>query len=353
VKPWLVLTFAPGHVNDGIGDFSSNLAEALGALHPTDVFVRHDSWRELEGIDPASVGGVIVQYFPQAYLRGDVRHLVRWLGRVRASGARVVTTVHEFWPPADGRLRRAAARFMFRRLLRTLARSSDRVVVTRPSALADLAEAVRPIKEAGAVIIPVGASIRPPGERAPLPGEPVAKATPTRLIMFGQPAAMDAAVVSGVARWMASTPGVSLEWVARSADEMRAARRAFGADPNARVTFSGGVPADELSRRLSAATIGLAPNVNGTSTRRGTFVAFLGHGLPVVATSGPNTGDDLLAAEPCLFAPEGDAAAFVTALDQLTADPARQAAMGRTARAFYDRTLAWPHIAAAYAALLQ
>jgi len=26
---------------------------------------------------------------------------------------------------------------------------------------------------------------------------------------------------------------------------------------------------------------------------------------------------------------------------------------GRPARAFYDRTLAWPHIAAAYAALLQ
>lgn len=346
--PWRVITFAPGGVHDGIGDFSALLASALETRHPTGMTVRCESWRELDGLDPASLGGVVLQYFPQAYLGGDFRHLVRWLERARAVRVPIVTTVHEFWPPADGTLRRALARWLFRRLLRTLVRLSDHVVVTRPSALQDLAEAVRTHR---AVVIPVGASVLPPGERPALPGEPVTKAPPVTLIMFGQPAAMDGAVVAAVSQWVAAT-GASLEWVARSADEMRQAWQRFGADPRARVTFSGGVPADELSRRFSAATIGLAPNVNGASTRRSTFVALLGHGLPIVATSGPNTGEALIDAAPCLFSPEGEPGPFVDALTALAADPGRQEAFGRRAREFYDRTLAWPRVADAYASLL-
>lgn len=349
-RPWRVLTFAPAGVSDGIGDFSERLASALGAHHPAGTFVRRATWRELDAVDPATLGGVVIQYFPQAYLHGDFRYLVRWLERARAAGVPIVTTVHEFWPPADGTFRRAAARWLFRRLLRTLVRASDHVVVTRPSALHDLAEAVRTDR---AVVIPVGTSVLPPGERPAFPDEPVAKLPPTKLVMFGQPAAMDGAVLAAVSRWVAATPGASLEWVARSAGEMQDAWRRFGADPGARVTFSAGVPADDLSRRFSAATIGLAPNVNGTSTRRGTFVALLGHGLPIVATSGPNTGEALVEAAPCVFSPEGEPAPFVDRLAALAADPERQAALGRAAREYYDRTLAWRHIADAYATLLK
>lgn len=347
--PWRVLTFAPAGVSDGIGDFSDLLAVALGAHHPTGTIVRRGTWRELDAVDPATLGGVVLQYFPQAYLHGDFRYLVRWLERARVARVPIVTTVHEFWPPADGTFRRAVARWLFRRLLRTLVRVSDHVVVTRPSALHDLAEAVHTDR---AVVIPVGTSVLPPGERPALPGEPVAKAPPTKLVMFGQPAAMDSAVVAAVSRWVAATPAASLEWVSRSAEEMRDAWRRFGADPAAAVAFSAGVSADELSRRFSAATIGLAPNVNGTSTRRGTFVALLGHGLPVVATSGPNTGEALIDAAPCLFSPEGEPGPFVDRLAALAADPRRQAELGRSAREYYDRVLAWRHIGESYAKLL-
>jgi glycosyltransferase involved in cell wall biosynthesis len=348
-RPWRVLTFAPAGVNDGIGDFSALLGSALATHHPTETFVRRESWRELDAVDPAALGGVVIQYFPQAYLHGDFRYLVRWLERARRADVVVVTTVHEFWPPADGSFKRAAGRWLFRRMLRTLVRLSDRVVLTRPSAVLDLGEAVRTDR---VTVIPVGTSVLPPSERPALPGEPVAKASGTRLVMFGQPAAMDGAVVAAVSRWLTTTDGASLEWVARSADEMRDAWRRFGADPAARVTFSSGVPADELSRRLSAASIGLAPNVNGTSTRRGTFVALLAHGLPVVATSGPNTGDELVEAAPCLFSPEGEPDPFVAHLAALAADPARRDALGRVAHEYYDRTLAWRHVAGAYAQLL-
>lgn len=348
-RPWRVITFAGAGVHDGIGDFSALLGAALNECHPTSVFVRGGSWRELDAVDPSALGGVVIQYFPQAYLHGDFRHLVRWLERARASGVPILTTVHEFWPPADGTFRRAAGRWLFRRLLRTLVRLSDRVVVTRPSAVLDLAEAAPTDR---VTVIPIGSSVLPPRERPLRPGEPVAKLPPVRLLMFGQPAAMDGRIVAAVSRWVAATPSASLEWVARSADEMRAAWQRFGANPAARVTFSGGVPADELSRRMSAATIGLAPNVNGTSTRRGTFAALLAHGLPIVATSGPNTGDALVEAAPCQFSPEGEPEIFVGHLVSLAADPVRQDVLARSARDYYDRTLAWRHIAAAYAELL-
>lgn len=341
--PWWVLSASGPGVFDGIGDFASHLTEALRAYGPAELFVRRESWRELGAIDPASTAGVIVQYFPQAFLRGDFRHLLRWLARVRAAGHPVVVTVHEFWPPLNGSLRRAAAQFVFKRMLRSLVRASTMAVVTHPDGRHDLARAVHTSR---VTMIPIGAAV--------LPGsEPVAKSSGVKLVMFGQPTGMHGATLRAVAAWMARTPGASLKWFSRSEDEMRQSWRNTLGLPTDRVTFSGGLPAPEVSRRLRAAHIALAPNENGASTRRSTVSAFFAHGLPIVALDGENTSEELPESGACLWAPEGEPAVFVAALDALVPDAARQSALGARAAAFYETRLSWPRIAGAYAELLR
>jgi len=341
--PWIVLSPFGGGVNDGIGDFADRLTSALGAIHPTQLVVRRASWRELDAIDPARTGGVIVQCYPPAFLRGDFRHLLRWLARVRASGAHVVVTLHEFWPPLNGSFRRAAAQWVFKRVVRALVRASTMAVVTQPLGRVKLADAVRTDR---VTVIPIGAAV--------LPGaESVAKADGIQLVMFGQPAALQGDTLRAVAAWLARTPGASLEWCARSADEMRSAWTEAWQLPADRVRFSGGLPAAELSRRLRAGHIALAPNASGTSTRRSSVSALLAQGLPIVAIDGEETSDALRESGAFMWAADGEPAAFVAALDALAADPARQAALSARASAYFDEHLSWPRLAGAYAALLK
>lgn len=340
--PWLILTVTGPGVFDGIGDFSGALAESLRAYRPTELVVRRESWSELDAIDPARTAGVLVQYFPQAFMRGDLRHILRWLARVREAGRPVVITVHEFWPPLDGTFRRAIAQWLFRRTLRSLVRTATVTVVTYPHAIDVLALAVRAER---AEVIPVGSTVLPIGPRDPDPDG-------CRVVMFGQPAALDAGVLRAVSGWLQRTPSASLDWLARSAEEMRAHWTSALQLPVDRVTFSGGLPAEDVSRHLRRGCVAIAPSANGASTRRSGFIALLAHGLPVVATDGITTPPALRQSGACVWAPEGQPDAFVAELDALVRDPARQAASSSAALAFFAEQLSWSAIAAAYARAL-
>ena len=62
-----------------------------------------------------------------------------------------------------------------------------------------------------------------------------------------------------------------------------------GLDPSITVESPGFLDADELSIKIAASDLFLAPLLDGISTRRGTVMLALQHGLPVVGTSGPLT----------------------------------------------------------------
>jgi glycosyltransferase involved in cell wall biosynthesis len=338
---WRVLSAAgPGRF-DGIGDFASSLTEALRGFGAAELFVRQESWAELEQIDVASTAGVIVQYYPQAFLRGDLRRMLRWLDRVRAAGRPVVLTVHEYWPPLDGTVRRAAVRLLFRRMLRACIRRSTSVVASQERSAHELALVARGHQ---VLAIPVGSSIpRVDAPRTPGSG----------LVMFGQPAAMHAPTVAAVAAWLeTAAAGVTLTWLGRSTDEMR---RRWCDDwhlPTTRVNFAGGLPAVAVSSALARARIGLAPYENGASTRRTTFAAMLQHGLPVVALDGITTADWLRESGACVWTPEGQPSAFVAALASLADDEARQRSLSTRAETVFETRMSWPVIGAAYARLL-
>ncbi len=119
-----------------------------------------------------------------------------------------------------------------------------------------------------------------------------------------------------------------------------------GLDPAIAVHAPGYLEASELSAQLAAADIFLAPLVDGVSTRRGTLMAALQHGLAVLGTEGP-LSDRVLreSGEALRLTPVGDKSEFADAAAALAVDPPARGAMGAAARGLYERRFDWPVIA--------
>jgi glycosyltransferase involved in cell wall biosynthesis len=101
------------------------------------------------------------------------------------------------------------------------------------------------------------------------------------------------------------------------------------------LSFSGSLPAQELSDELAGCDVLLFPDAAGPSSRKGSLAGALASGTPVVALAGPNAWAKLLDAEgACVVAPMPTALA--QAVGGLLADDRRREALGARGRAFAD-----------------
>ena len=124
------------------------------------------------------------------------------------------------------------------------------------------------------------------------------------------------------------------------------APRLPGLDPAVRVHAPGYLAAASFAATLAASDLFLLPVVDGVSTRRGSLMAALQHGLPVLGTSGPLTDAVLRDASPALrLTAVGEVADFSAAAAALGADAEARAAAAGAARALYQRQFDWPVIA--------
>jgi glycosyltransferase involved in cell wall biosynthesis len=109
------------------------------------------------------------------------------------------------------------------------------------------------------------------------------------------------------------------------------------------------LPADEVARVLAASDACLLPYRDGASPRRGSLLAALTQGIPIVTTTpAPHVYDGL--PEPhdgdvALFAPPDDSQALADAVRRVTRDSALAARL-RAGAAAYAAQFAWPAIAA-------
>ncbi len=119
--------------------------------------------------------------------------------------------------------------------------------------------------------------------------------------------------------------------------ESRAARR-WREEAHARglasaLSFSGKLPAQDLSDALTSCDVLLFVASAGPSSRKGTLAASLASGRPVVAVDGPNRWEELASSGAALIvAPTADSLAGT--VGRLLADEAEQKALGARARAF-------------------
>jgi len=103
-----------------------------------------------------------------------------------------------------------------------------------------------------------------------------------------------------------------------------------------RMQAAGALSPEELSYHLAACDVLVQPYPDGASSRRGSLLAGLSHGKPIVTTEGPHSEPFWKRSGALALAPAGDTQAFVFLVRQLQSDPAERARMGEAARMLYQ-----------------
>ncbi len=111
---------------------------------------------------------------------------------------------------------------------------------------------------------------------------------------------------------------------------------------NVRLRSSGFLDEHDLAAQLAASDVFLAPYRDGVSTRRGSVMAALQHGVPVVGTAG-HLSDDVLRDAPGLtLVAIGAPDDYARAVASLVRDGERRAELGAAGRQLYERSFDWP-----------
>jgi glycosyltransferase involved in cell wall biosynthesis len=117
------------------------------------------------------------------------------------------------------------------------------------------------------------------------------------------------------------------------------------------LSFSGALPAQELSDALAACEVLLFADTAGPSPRKGTLAGSLASGRPVVAIDGPARWPELISAQAVALAPP-TALGLAEVLAQLLGDEAEREALGARSRAFAESEMGVERTARAARALL-
>ena len=350
---------------DGIGDHTARLAEALAHHVPTAILTAEAHPEAVPGVavrrafsegGPAGLGGLpgavaadvpdwlVLQYNPFSYGRwGWNPRLPRLVRRLKAEhpALRLAVVVHEVAPPLLNWRLGLMTTWQLAQLW-SLGRAADVVFAAIEPWVAPFG---RWFGSTPVVHLPVGSNVpfravdRAEARQAldlPDPAFVVGvfgTAHPTRLLGHVR-AAVEALRTAGAdARVLYVGP------------DGGAVRARLGGLP---VVDSGRVPAADVSNYFAAMDLYLAPFRGGVSSRRGSFVAALQHGLPAVSTVGRQTGAALRAADGTAFVltPAADAEAFGRAAVGLFREPERRAALGRAGQALFAQAFDWDVLAA-------
>jgi glycosyltransferase involved in cell wall biosynthesis len=120
-----------------------------------------------------------------------------------------------------------------------------------------------------------------------------------------------------------------------------------GLPDDVRLVLPGYLPAAKLADMLAGVDVFLAPFDDGVSTRRGSLMAALQHGLPVVGTTGFLTDSLWTQTGAVALTPVDRPDLFAEQVVRLAGSADARQAAGHAARALYESTFDWPHVATA------
>ena len=290
---------------------------------------------------------VCVQYTALAWSeRGFPLRFLSVLNVLRRAGARVVVVYHDAVPYAGDRpvdkLRRAVQLHVMRQSLRR----ADLAIFTLPlSAIRWLPGSTR-----NAAFIPVGANLPLASLATQKPSESPHDAL--RVAVFGitggEAGRQEAVRIVEAVGFVASKIGkLELHAFGRHADDcesmLREGLRGFPVD----VRVKGVLAADEVAAELSSADVLLF--VRGPiSTRRGSAIAGIACGLPVIAARGAETAGPIEEAGVALVSADKPRE-FGDALLRVLTTPGRRAELIEKSRLAQDKYFSWQAIATRYA----
>jgi len=346
---------------DGIGDHTAQLARALSphadvrvitaraqpALDPipgveVDPAFGMERRREVaelvQAVEENEPDWLLLQFNQFSYGRWGLNpFLPRALQEVRrrCPRVRIAWFAHEdFVPPTSARF--MVMRTWQRAQFRALGRASDLVLFT----IAPWAERYRPWFPGATVThLPVGSNVPDAGLPYEVARERLGIPSSTLVVgifgTLGVPKPMQ--YLRQAAEAVVRERDAVVLYVGPHGLVLRAAL------PDVPLIDAGALPALAVSEHLAAMDIHLTPFIDGVSTRRGSFMAGLQHGVPTVTTLGVHSDDLLRRATGSAFAAtaHGDAGAYAARAAALAGDPEARATMGSAARRLYDDEFAF------------
>jgi glycosyltransferase involved in cell wall biosynthesis len=294
---------------------------------------------------------VLLQYTalawsPRAFPMG-VPRLIKIL---RDAGARIGVVYHDAQPYSGDRAIDKVRRFVQQRIMRQVLRSSDQAILTVP--LEKLTWISSELKKPA--FIPVGANLP---LLAPFGGaSSVHDGEMPVVAVFGvtggTAGAQEVAQIISAVRGAAKKLGkLRLLVFGRNADAAEAGLRAGLRDQAVALRVAGVLPEGDVEALLRSSDVLLF--VRGPiSSRRGSAIAGIACGLPVIAFAGNETAAPITDAGVVLV-PGGNETALREALVRVLGDREYHARLAERSRAAYKKHFSWEAIASQYASLLK
>ncbi len=341
---------------DAVEEYCRYLGVALERLN-IHIEVERFSWEKIgwpkafEQLEKSARGWrgqwVFVQYTALAWSsRGFPLKFPRVLKILKSAGCRVGIVYHDVEPFPGARLVDCLRRAVQIRTMRQSLRLADTAIFTVPQEkLSWLTES-----PARATFIPVGPNLPIPAAGVPL----IARAIPTVgvfSITGGQVGVEETKIIIATVRHAAQKLGsLRLSIFGRHAELREAALRRGLMDVPVDLFVEGVVAPEQVVQRLSACDVLLF--VRGPiSSRRGSAIAAIACGLPVIAFPGSETAAPITEAGLLLVQPNRPEE-IRDALVRVLSDSALRADLASRSRVAYQQYFSWDAIAGRFAAFL-
>jgi glycosyltransferase involved in cell wall biosynthesis len=340
---------------DALRDYCVWLGDALARcgieLEIAEMRWDHNGWRpaivrlEKETRDYRG-RWVILQYTALGWSRRGFPLGFLWVLRVlRHNGARCVVVFHDALPYGGTRRIDRVRRACQLLVMRTAYRWAERCVLTVPL---DRVSWLPP-RPAKAAFIPIGANLQPVAMNGTGSQEAQAAKTVAVYGITGEPATVSEIRDIGYAlkRAKGKSRELRLVVIGRGSSEAESALQRELAGSEVQISVLGLLPSDDIAKTLAHADVLLFVR-GGVSSRRGSALAAIACGLPIVGYAGPETDFPITEAGLELV-PEGDRVALAVALDHVLGDDRlRQDLRLKSLRAHADH-FSWEKIAERFA----
>jgi len=347
---------------DAVEEYCRYLSVAL-AEHSFNAEIRRVPWNEHGW--PGSLNAlrlqaeswrgiwVLVQYTNLAWsARGFPSRFLRVLRVLRKAGCRICVVFHDAEPFRGSRLVDRVRRSVQLRVMREAIAFSDCAVLTVPPARSSWLQT----PPASVCFIPVGANLPQPlleQDHGLLHNPPTIA---VYSVTGGTPGDRETNEIIRAVRYAAAKVGkLRLLAFGRHAEVRENALRDGLRDYQVEVCVEGVLEADALVDRFAASDVLLF--LRGTiSSQRGSAIAGIACGLPVIGLRGPETDSPITDAGVILL--EGHAAGedltnqFGEALVKVLSDSAYRCELAARSRSAQENCFSWPAIAREYSALL-
>jgi glycosyltransferase involved in cell wall biosynthesis len=350
---WIGLLGRRDEPTDGVADYCAWLGGAAAQcgyeFETARVAWAERHWRdalaELQEKAAAWRGHwVLLQHTTLAWSRrGFPWQAPRILSVLQKSGVRCGVVFHDFFPFVGKGLVGRAREYCQLEVLQRLYAQADRAIFTiEVEKISWL-----PSRHEKAVFIPVGANCpEPPPAAQAKTGE--ARTVAVYGVTGGAHIRPEVADIGFAMKRASRTAGrLRLVVVGRGSKEAEPALRQEFSGTNIIVEAPGLMSAEDLSRTLANADVQLF--VRGQiSSRRGSAIAGIACGLPIVCYAGPETGWPVTEAG-IVAVPLGDREALSVALERVLVDNELRASLAERSRRAHGQYFSWRVIAARYA----